>query len=197
MVEESGPVYENVSKAKQKEAVDFLNKNVFATPTWLLNNDIFSRTGGSGTNTIGSIQSSALNRLFSTRTLDKLVDAEATGGAAVYTMTEMLSDLKKGIWSELATAKVSDVYRRNLQKAYVSTLTNLLSPQMVTSPVPGFVITIGGLNDRTDAKSIIRAHLVSLRSELAAAGAKAADALTKYHFQDLADRISKALDPNK
>lgn len=197
MVEESGPVYENVPKAKQKEAVDFLNKNVFATPTWLLNNDIFSRTGGTGTNTIGSIQSSALNRLFSTRTLDKLVDAEATGGAAVYTMTEMLGDLKKGIWSELPTAKVSDVYRRNLQKAYVSTLTGLLNPQMVTSPAPGFVITIGGLNDRTDAKSIIRAHLVSLRSELAAAGTRAADALTKYHFQDLADRISKALDPNK
>src|SRR5690606_20296693 len=35
MVEESGPVYETVAKAKQKEAVEFLNKNLFATPTWL------------------------------------------------------------------------------------------------------------------------------------------------------------------
>lgn len=195
MVEEAGPVYENVPKAKQKEAVDFLNKNVFATPTWLLNNDIFSRTGGTGTITIGNIQNSALSRLFSSRTLDKLVDAEASQGANVYTLTEMLADLKKGVWSELTTAKVADVYRRNLQKGYVSILTSLLNPQMISTPVPGFVITLGGLNDRTDARSLIRAHLVALRAEIAGAGARSADAISKSHFLDLADRISKALDP--
>lgn len=40
MVEEAGPVYEIVPEAKQREAVDFLNKNLFTTPVWMLNQDI-------------------------------------------------------------------------------------------------------------------------------------------------------------
>ena len=54
MVEEAGPVYEIVSKAQQKEAVDFLNKNLYATPSWLINKEIFSRTGGNALTTIGN-----------------------------------------------------------------------------------------------------------------------------------------------
>ena len=53
MVEEQGPVYEIVPEAKQKEAIDFLNKQLFTTPTWLINQDIFSRTGTSGLTVIG------------------------------------------------------------------------------------------------------------------------------------------------
>lgn len=195
MVEESGPVYENVPEAKQKEAVDFLNKNVFATPTWLVNNEISSKTGLSGTTIVGQVQDAALNRLLSSRTLAKLVDAETILGNNAYQVTELLADLKKGIWTELPTAKATDIYRRNLQKSYVTSLINLLSPQTISSPIPGLVITSGGLNDRSDAKSIVRAHLASLRAEISGAAAKAADPLTKYHLQDLADRINKALNP--
>ncbi len=196
MVEESGPVYENVPEAKQRESVDFLNKNVFTTPMWLVNNEISAKTGLSGTTIVGQVQDAALNRLLSTRTLNKLVDAEATLGNNAYQVTELLADLKKGIWSELATAKTTDIYRRNLQKSYVNILINLLTPQTTISPIPGLVLTAGGLGDKSDAKSIIRAHMVSLRAELASAGARAADPLTKYHLQDLADRINKALNPN-
>ncbi len=64
MVEEQGAVYEIVSKAKQKEAVDFLNKQLFATPTWLINQDIYSRTGLSGLHVIGNIQDNMLESLI-------------------------------------------------------------------------------------------------------------------------------------
>jgi hypothetical protein len=37
--------------------------------------------------------------------------------------------------------------------------------------------------------------LSSLRTEIASAGARSANTLTKYHLQDLADRINKALNP--
>jgi hypothetical protein len=43
MVDEQGPVYEIVPEAKQREAVDFLNKQLFATPAWLINQDIFKQ----------------------------------------------------------------------------------------------------------------------------------------------------------
>ncbi|HLG38989.1 MAG TPA: zinc-dependent metalloprotease, partial [Chitinophagaceae bacterium] len=121
-VEEQGPVYEIVSEAKQKEAVDFLNKQLFTTPAWLINQDIYSRTGSSGLTVIGNIQDNMLGRLLSSRTLNKLVDAEAAQGNNAYQLTELLSDLRKGIWNELAARKPIGIYRRNLQKSYVNIL---------------------------------------------------------------------------
>lgn len=196
MVEEQGAVYEVVSKAKQKEAVEFLNKNIFATPTWLINQDIYSRTGQNGLTVIGSIQDNMLNRLLSNRTLGKLVDAEASQGTNAYQITEMLSDLKKGVWSELASRKPIDIYRRNLQKSYVNTLTSLLNPPpSQPTSFQGFTITISSSSDKSDVKSVVRAHLTALRTEINAAAAGSGDAMTKYHLQDLSKRIDNALNP--
>ena len=195
MVEESGPVYENVPEARQREAVDFLNKNVFATPTWLINNDIASRTGVNQANVIAGVQDAALFRLLSSRTFTKLSDAETTLGSNAYTISELLADLKKGIWGELPAGKATDIYRRNLQKSYVTYMISLLAPQSFSSPAPGLIFISGGFPDRADARSIVRGHLVALRAEISAAAARATDQLTRYHWQDLADRIAKALDP--
>ncbi|MBC7651745.1 MAG: zinc-dependent metalloprotease, partial [Deinococcales bacterium] len=42
-VDEKGDVYEVVSKAYQKEAVSFINKQLFQTPKWLVAKDIWNR----------------------------------------------------------------------------------------------------------------------------------------------------------
>ncbi|MEI9908937.1 MAG: zinc-dependent metalloprotease [Bacteroidota bacterium] len=199
-VEEQGPVYEIVSEGKQKEAVEFINKQLFATPTWLINPDVFNRTGLSGLSAIGSIQDNALNRLLSTRTLNKLVDAEASLGNNAYQVTELLSDLKKGIWTELAGKKPIDIYRRNLQKAYVNMLGNILNPATPGSASFGGGITItiiSSSGDKSDIKSVVRAHLAALRTEVGAAAAGTADSMTKYHLQDVAKRIDNALNPKE
>jgi hypothetical protein len=197
--EQSGPVYELVSKAKQKEAVAFLNKQLFNTPTWLIDQQIFDRTGQSGLFIIGNVQDNMLNRLLGARNLNKLIEAEATAGTKAYSALELMSDLKSGIWAELATKKAIDAYRRNLQKTYVNTLVNLLNPPAAPSASafgPGITISIsGGSADKSDLKSIVRAHLQSLRSELNAAQALYTDRMSKYHLQDLSFRIEKALNP--
>lgn len=195
-VEEQGAIYEIVAKAKQKEAVEFLNKQLFATPTWLINQDIFSRTGSSGLNVIGNIQDNILNRLFSNRTLNKLGEAEVTLGANAYSMTELFSDMKKGVWSELAARKPIDAYRRQLQKSYVNTLNNIINPAP-SQPVSfgGITISISGGSDKSDVKSVVRGHLTTLRAEVLAAAAGTTDTMSKYHLQDIAKRIDNALNP--
>jgi hypothetical protein len=60
---------------------------------------------------------------------------------------------------------------------------------------PGLSITSGGLNEKTDSKSIVRAYLVSLRTEITGAAGRTTDTMTRYHLQDLAERINKALNP--
>jgi hypothetical protein len=197
-VEEQAPVYEYVPAARQKEAVEFLNKHLFATPTWLTNQKIYDRIGTGGLAQIGRIQDNILVRLLSSRNLLKLVDAEAALGDEAYQLTELLGDLKKGIWSELSAKRRIDIYRRNLQKSYITILNSLLNPPAVT----GMVITasgstsIPGVNiDKTDIRSVLIAHLTALRSEIRIAAGSTADAMTRYHLQDLAKRIDNALDP--
>jgi hypothetical protein len=197
MMEESGPVYEVVAEAKQKEAVDFLNKNLFATPSWLINAEISGKTGMNPVNVIGLTQDIILGRLISFRTLNKLVDAEAQMGAGAYQVTELLTDLKKGIWTELTTRKPADVYRRNLQKTYINTLSNLVNPPPAQQVSLGGGITISASfsNDENDVVSVVRAHLASLRNEINAAAVVITDPMTKYHLQDVSKRIDKALNP--
>lgn len=200
MIEEKGPVYEMVPEVQQKEAVSFLNRYLFATPSWLINNDIFSRTGANPLTTVGSIQDNILNRVLSGTNLSKQIEAEAELGAGAYSIAELLGDLKKGIWSELPGRKKIDVYRRNLQKSYISILDGLLNQSRSGAPSgPGIIILFGsgsGVNiDKSDIKSVVRAHLTALRNEVRAAAAGTADQMSRYHLQDIDVRIDKALNP--
>ena len=192
-IEEAGPVYEYAPRTKQADAVAFLNQQLFTTPTWLINTEILSRTGGNATSTIGNIQDGILNRLFSNNTLNKLIQTETNVGNNAYKITDLFSDMKKGIWSELSSNKPIDIYRRNLQKSYINVLDNLLNPPPPPS-IPGFTFPSSG-SSKSDVSSVVRAHLVSLKKEVTAAAATIADPMSKYHLMDISKRIDKALDP--
>ena len=59
----------------------------------------------------------------------------------------------------------------------------------------GFTLSVGGDIKNTDVPSIARAQLVELRSEIAGAIARETDKVSKYHLQDLQERIKEALNP--
>ncbi len=89
------------------------------------------------------------------------------------------------------------MYRRNLQKAYVEALINILNP-----PTGGITISFGSLASlgntsvkTSDVTSIARAHLAALRSKIASAIPGTTDKMSKYHLLDVAERIKTALDP--
>jgi hypothetical protein len=198
MVEQEGGIYEFVPREKQKEAVDFLNKQLFATPSWLVDNEVYDRIGGTPLITIGNIQDNTLNRLFGTNTMTKLIQFEAENGNKAYSLTEMFSDLKKGVWTELTTKKKIDVYRRNLQKSYVNILGNIVNPPK--SSGGDIVISFGPARpqlsaDKSDIRSVVRAHLVALRNEIRAALPGITDEMSRYHLQDVVTRIDEDLNP--
>lgn len=201
MVEEKGPVYEIISKAKQKEAVDFLNKQLFATPGWLINKDIFDKTGINALSTVGGLQDAILNRVLSTRNLSKLIDAEASQGSGAYSITDLFGDLKKGIWTELPGRSKIDVYRRNMQKSYINILDNLLNPPQRGGSSGIIIMVLGGgstiSTEKSDIMSVVRAHLTSLRNEVKAASGGVSDQMSRYHLQDIMVRIDNALNPKQ
>ena len=138
----------------------------------VINNEIFDRTGGSAITTIGTLQDNILGNLLSNNTLSKLIDAEAESGTAAYSIIDFLNDLKKGVWTELPARKRIDVYRRNLQKSYIGLLNGLLnSPKAGNSGGGSIIITFGGSvtqnNDKSDIKSVVRAHLLGFAMKFA------------------------------
>src|SRR5215469_373670 len=101
-VEQSGDVYEVTPKAMQKEAVDFLNKNLYATPTWLLNKDILNKFSNPGLeDLVSTLQANNLKSLLSPARLFRLDVCAGRYGSSAYGVDELLTDAKRGVWSEL------------------------------------------------------------------------------------------------
>ncbi|HEY4064957.1 MAG TPA: zinc-dependent metalloprotease [Puia sp.] len=198
-VEQPGDVYTPAPKALQQEAVAFLNSQLFATPHWLLNNDILNKIQSpSGNDPVSATQSSILSSLLSSNRLSILLQsANRWGQSKTYTVEDLLTDTHRGIWKELTTHQPIDEYRRTLQKTYTESLISIVSP--APSPAGGagqlFLLLFGPAVKNTDLPSIARAELTSLRSQVLAAIPGTTDRLSKYHLIDVAERIRQALNP--
>lgn len=172
-VEQTGLIYEPVAKKDQKEALDFLDKHVFQTPSWLLKTSIFEKTGKTPLKTVEELQKLVLNRILSPMVLQNMYQMEAVEGSK-YLLVDYLSDLENSVFK-----KNDDIYSRNLQRNYVSTLSKLIDNKN---------------NDQSDISAFVRGSLSDLKSRLAKK-VNSGDQASKYHYQDLIFRIEKTLDP--
>jgi Met-zincin/Domain of unknown function (DUF5117)/Domain of unknown function (DUF5118) len=197
VVEQAGAVYEYVPKATQQEAMGFLSKNIFTTPTWLINKEISGKTGADPLSIIGGRMESMLNALLTNGRMNKLISAEASQGNNAYTLTDLMGDLQKNIWTELYTRKPIDVYRRNLQKAFIERFNTIISPAApANASFGGIVISFGGGDiKKTDIVSIAKGTLRSIKADISAALPAVSDKMTRYHLQDMLDRIERILNP--
>ncbi|NIJ55998.1 zinc-dependent metalloprotease [Dyadobacter arcticus] len=194
-----GSTFTIVPKTTQKEAVAFLNNQLFKTPIWLLDQNILNKIKPeTGVEAIKALQEYALTSLFAG---DRAVRLMETGSNSKnFTLDDLFTDLESGIWAEAKSGKAIDPYRRNLQKVYTEKLIDLLKPgkaNVQSIPVGvtyGFSTRVVEL-EKTDLPSVARAHLEDLKTTLQGAAAKSGDKITKYHLQDVLQRIKMALDP--
>lgn len=171
--EQSGAVYEVVAKKDQKEAMKFLDENIFTTPQWLIKKDIFEKTGKTPVKTVEEIQNGVLSRILSPMVLQNMYQMEAIE-PNTYSVIELLSDLNTSI---LKKDNV-DIYTRNLQRNYIDSLIRLVDNKS---------------SDKSDVSALVRGNLNTIKKELSAKSAS--DVVNKYHNEDLVFRIEKALDP--
>lgn len=191
-VGEEGSSIAFVPESFQKDAMRFLDRHLFTTPTWLLDKKIFAMTGAGEMADIASLQHAVLNRLLSNTLFSQLLMAESFDNGKAYTVQEMLRDLKLACWKELTASRPVDMYRRNLQKIYVERLITLIKPPP-TSGNPGNPGNSQGLNKTNDALSIVKGHIRNLISDIRIALTGAKDMDTKLHLQDMKERLSAAL----
>ncbi len=191
-VGQEGVIFSPVPRARQLEAVKFLNENAFTTPTWALDPQILRRIEAIGAlSRVRNAQDAVLTNLLSSSRFARLVEQEAIDGSSSYGPAEFLADVRKGIWKELDAPQVKiDAYRRDLQHAYL----DLINTKLNAAQPAGF----GGFGfsaTSPDEKPLYRAELKSLNATIGAALAKTQDRETKAHLEAARDQIAKILDP--
>ena len=196
----TGNQFEVVPKAIQKDAVAFLNVQLFATPKWLMDQNILAKINPeNGVESIKGMQDATLSNLLAGDRLVRLLEA-SSANKNNYSVDELLTDLKNGIFSELKSSTAIDMYRRNIQKLYIDKVIGLLKPGTTTvRSVPvgvtyGFTTKTVNLS-QTDLPSIARGQLIGLKNQIKTAASKTTDRMSKFHLLDLISRIDAALDP--
>lgn len=197
---QAGARFQPLPKARQKEAMQFLVREGFATPSFLIVPEILNRIEvEGGIRRIHAAQAGLMNAVLNDRRMERLIeyDAMERNKANVYTLGEMLSDLRAGIWSELGAGRVAiDPYRRELQRAYLIAANGKVNPAPVTPPAglpPGFVF--GPVRATADVRAMMRAEVVALDGQLRGALGRAADRETRAHIEHARAEIAKILDP--
>ncbi|MGQ0647999.1 MAG: zinc-dependent metalloprotease [Gemmatimonadaceae bacterium] len=199
---QEGVRYRPLSKARQQEAVRFLNEQAFATPSHFLVPDILRRIEVEGAlRRINQQQTGVLNALFNDRRLERVIEFGATAAnpSDTYSLAEFVGDVRTGIFSELRTATpVVDAYRRELQRSFIIAAGAKINPPPVTQPagIPAALAgQFGPARATSDIPAVFRAELRALDGDLRGAASRARDRTTLAHIDDARDRIGKILDP--
>ena len=199
---QTGERYKPLPKARQKEAIRFLNDNAFVTPTHFLRDDILRYIEVEGAlRRINQSQSGILSTLFNDRRMERLIEFEALPATRrdAYPLSEMLADVRKGIWSELDDGTVRiDAFRRELQRSYLTQVNGKVNPAPFVPPAgfPAALLQqIGPARATSDVRALFRDEVRTLDADVARAMSRAGDRETRAHLADVRDQIRKILDP--
>lgn len=190
--DQEGVVYSHAPKAKQKEAIAFLNEELFNTPMWIVDTEIINRLQDYGAvEAMRSMQERTLYSLLEWRKIGRVIENETLNGADnAYGILDLFADVRNGIWSELPRGRTIDTYRRNLQRAHIERLETLLTGELSPSRFGGNIDA-----SQSDIRPVVRAELKTLQSRIKAAIPRTSDRMSKIHLEDALERVNMLLDP--
>jgi hypothetical protein len=191
--DQDGFVYTPVGKEDQLRALGFLNEHVFTTPYWLLDTDILQNIQAAGSiDQIQSLQSRILGSVLDPSVLLRLIEYSALGSNTL-TPNEMLQTLRLGIWKEIYDNDSEiDVYRRTLQREYLSRINSFLSmDQLGSSRNPVNL-------QNSDIRPLLRTELSLLTNDITnRLGRGKLNGIQKAHLEDVIVRIEQILNNNE
>lgn len=175
-----GTMYKIVPAKRQQAAVQFLCSRAGVPPAELLGTDISDRLYASGdVKRAMNFHSIVIFSLFSEPRIIRMFDQEARLGAQAYSVRQMIADIEAAVWREMQmTRPLVDVYRRSVQRGYLTTLDGKLNGPAAT---------------RTDLMAFGRASLRALAKRLDQAIARSANRDTALHFIDCRLQIESIL----
>ncbi|UMB60236.1 zinc-dependent metalloprotease [Lutibacter sp. A80] len=190
--DQEGLVYTHVDKDHQKNSLKFVIDQLFETPTWLIDKEIIGKTENSGNmELISGMQSRTLNNILNLSRMNRMIENETLNGSEAYSLISMMSDLRNGIWTELKSGRSIDTYRRNLQRAHIEQLGSLMNANDIKSGRGASSVTV----KQSDIVPIVRGELNRIKRDAKRVANAAPNTITRYHLQDITERIDAILDP--
>ena len=191
--DQDGAVYTHVKKSRQQNCMNFLHNQLFETPKWMINKEILNKIEFAGiTNRIRSTQSRTLNSLLDFGKMARLIENEAINGKNAYSLIEMMTDLRKGIFNEVYKNKTIDVYRRNLQLAYLDRISYLMSNEQGSTPSWARNYVTSVKVSQSDIRTVAGNQLIELRKDLKKYKNKS-DEMSSMHIEMVKNKITNIL----
>ncbi|MBZ9628979.1 zinc-dependent metalloprotease [Psychroflexus sp. CAK1W] len=195
---QEGAVYTHAPRDKQVRAMEFLQAELFDTPEWLIDQDIFNKIQFDGyLEKIKSYQERALNNVLDFGRFARMMENEELNEDA-YTIVEMMEDLRAGLFSELRTGSEISRSRRNLQRVYISRMQHLMTEKQSSIPARyrSYISRSNIDVETSDIRPLVRAELNILQADMRRAINRTRDTMTRYHLEDSVERIAKILNPD-
>jgi hypothetical protein len=170
------------TKEKMRAAVKFFNEQLFQTPKWLIDSELFYRGTTAGVIQLYRIQETYMFWLLNYSSWNWLVfNEEMLPKGKSYNYGQLLGDVEEEVWKELASHKPIDLYRRNLQKMFIYEL------------VQGIRLSGTGDGAMSDYSTIANDHLKKIVERINKAIPFFKDRESLIHLKDLSDRIHAVL----
>ena len=180
--DQEGVVYTHVPKQRQQAAIHFLDRQLFTTPTWMIDREIIGRVGSTIiVGLIRGLQGYSLNTLFDGDRMNRMMENEALNGTKAYALSDMFLDTRNAIFREVPQGQPIDSYRRNLQRAYIDKMGAIMAET-------------GSAWNQSDIKALARMTLDATAKDITSNMKKMKDDMSKAHLKDLLARIDMAKD---
>ena len=190
---EPGATYEVVEYKRQKDAVAFLDKEVFTTPEWLNEKSLMEKIPDKFGIDLSEVQRGVINGILNRYRMTSMLAAQHDGKSAgkVCTADELMQDLDKIIFRELYEGRSVSFYRRNLQKVYINKLLDMVYPndnmdQMISGISQMYSFYLTDLSDVMRAALIKQQQLINRMQN-----DPRLDKDTQRHLKDLNYKINK------
>jgi hypothetical protein len=176
-VSDTMKVFSLVPKSKQRDAVFYLNREVFSEQSeWIepvaVLDQVWIPTNGQLKNFVAD---EVLSNVLAIQKMMNLEKAALVYGEKTYTLRDLFKDLDNGIWSEISSGEKVSNFHLGLQQQYISNLLKALEQPSLSA------ITVSG---------VIREHLFSLKSRIKMVLPKIKDQATRYHYNDILLQIA-------
>jgi hypothetical protein len=174
----------------QREAVQYIGRNILDAPEWLFPDNIINKVRWSPTYTHNAMVENVIGRLLGGYQLMAL-HVNACTAKDGYTVVEYLDDLFHETWKPLNNSNEwKNGQRRNLERMYLAQLNKLINPDEKTSANQRV--------ENTDINLYLLQHLGKIEQFLKQQQSSEADnSINALHYQDLLERIQLIRDKRK
>ena len=186
--------YGYVPKARQKEAIDWIGRNIYNPPMWLFPEDISNKTGFDAETDIITRQSSVLSEELSLTTLSNIFKQN------VYPVNDYLDDVFNTVWQPLKdNNEKQNQFRRQLERCYVNLMAKMINPKEDSSRSDATSMLRQLLNPKvnpseTDVFLYILAHLDKIEDYAKSQVTSDHKSINALHYKDILQRVKKIRD---